>query len=121
MLKSLMRSSLLGTASRGFRAPSLPEITQSTAVSYLSVIDPRDPQTPTQARGVTAITIANTELRPERSKNINLGVVISPTSNASIGLDYYRIRQDGVIVGASMPATSASIKGSTISGITCRC
>jgi len=102
---------LRGTASRGFRAPSLPEITQSTAVSYLSVIDPRDPQTPTQARGVTAITIANTELRPERSKNINLGVVISPTSNASIGLDYYRIRQDGVIGTESAVTTIANEAG----------
>lgn len=97
-----------GTASRGFRAPSLPEITQSTAVSYVSVIDPRDPQTPTQSRGVTAITIANTGLRPERSKNINLGVVISPTSNASIGLDYYRIRQDGVIGTESAVTTIAN-------------
>ena len=99
---------LRGTASRGFRAPSLPEITQSTAVSYLSVIDPRDPQTPTQSRGVTAITIANTELRPERSKNINLGVVISPTSSSSIGLDYYRIRQDGVIGTESAVTTIAN-------------
>ena len=97
-----------GTASRGFRAPSLPEITQSTAVSYVSVIDPRDPQTPTQSRGVTAITIANTGLRPERSKNVNLGVVISPTSNASIGLDYYRIRQDGVIGTESAVTTIAN-------------
>lgn len=97
-----------GTASRGFRAPSLPEITQSTAVSYVSVIDPRDPQTPTQSRGVTAITIANTGLRPERSKNINLGVVISPTSDASIGLDYYRIRQDGVIGTESAVTTIAN-------------
>ena len=40
-----------GTVSRGFRAPSLPEITQSTAVSYVSVLDPRDPITPTQTRG----------------------------------------------------------------------
>ena len=99
---------LRGTASRGFRAPSLPEITQSTAVSYLSVIDPRDPQTPTQSRGVTAITIANTDLRPERSKNINLGVVISPTSSSSIGLDYYRIRQDGVIGTESAVTTIAN-------------
>ena len=88
---------LRGTLSRGFRAPSLPEITQSTAVSYTSVIDARDPITPTQSRGVTAITAANSELRPERSKNLNLGVVISPTSSSSIGIDYYRIRQSGVI------------------------
>jgi len=88
---------LRGTVSRAFRAPSLPEITNSTAVSYGNVIDAKDPLTPTQARGVTVITAANPELRPERSKNLNLGLVISPTASSSIGIDYYRIKQDGVI------------------------
>ena len=88
---------LRGTASRGFRAPSLPEITSSTSVSYGNVIDPRDPITPTQARGITNITVANSALSPERSKNLNLGFVLSPTSTSSIGLDYYHIRTDGVI------------------------
>ncbi|MGK5018255.1 TonB-dependent receptor [Janthinobacterium sp. HLS12-2] len=97
-----------GTVSRGFRAPSLPEITQSTAVSYVSVLDPRDPITPTQTRGVTAITIANTALRPERSNNLNLGVVVSPTSSSSIGLDYYRIKQEGVIGTESATTTIAN-------------
>lgn len=97
-----------GTVSRGFRAPSLPEITQSTAVSYVSVLDPKDPVTPTQTRGVTAITIANTALRPERSNNLNLGVVVSPTSSSSIGLDYYRIKQDGVIGTESATTTLAN-------------
>lgn len=92
---------LRGTVSRAFRAPSLPEITNSTAVSYTGVIDARDPLTPTQSRGVTVMTIANPNLRPERSNNLNLGVVVSPTSNSSIGLDYYRIKQDGVIGTAS--------------------
>ena len=88
---------LRGTVSRGFRAPSLPESTSSTAVSYANVLDPRDPVSPTQARGITNITRANTELTPERSNNLNLGVVIAPTSTSSIGLDYYRIRQKDVI------------------------
>nr|WP_315258560.1 TonB-dependent receptor [uncultured Duganella sp.] len=88
---------LRGTASRGFRAPSLPEITNSTAVSYASVLDPRDPISPTQARGITNITRANADLGPERSNNLNLGFVIAPSKNSSIGVDYYRIRQKGVI------------------------
>ncbi|MGO4380203.1 TonB-dependent receptor plug domain-containing protein [Pseudoduganella sp. RAF19] len=88
---------LRGTVSRGFRAPSLPEITNSTSVSYGSVIDPRDPITPTQARGITNITTANSNLSPERSNNIDLGFVLSPTPTSSIGVDYYRIRTNGVI------------------------
>lgn len=94
---------LRGTVSRAFRAPSLPEITDSTAVSYTGVIDARDPLTPKQSRGVKVMTIANPNLRPERSKNLNLGAVVSPSSSSSssIGLDDYRIRQDGVIGTAS--------------------
>ncbi|NRR33462.1 TonB-dependent receptor [Oxalobacteraceae bacterium] len=88
---------LRGTASRGFRAPSLPEITNSTSVSYGSVLDPRDPVTPTQSRGVTHITRANAGLQAERSSNLNLGLVLAPSSDSSIGLDVYRIRTSGVI------------------------
>ncbi len=88
---------LRATVSRGFRAPSLPEITDSTAVSYTSVVDPRDPISPTQSRGVTLITKANTALRPERSNNLNLGLVVAPGRDSSIGLDYYRIKQKGLI------------------------
>ncbi|MBB5605950.1 MULTISPECIES: TonB-dependent receptor [unclassified Janthinobacterium] len=99
---------LRGTLSRAFRAPSLPEITNSTAVSYGSVIDAKDPVTPTQLRGVTVITAANPALRPERSKNLNLGLVISPTASSSIGIDYYRIKQDGVIGTESSVTTLAN-------------
>src|SRR5450830_1604687 len=88
---------LRGTVSRGFRAPSLPEITNSTSVSYGNVVDPRDPISPTQARGVTNLTIANADLGPERSNNLNLGVVLAPSSRTSIGVDYYRIKTKGVI------------------------
>ncbi|STQ90840.1 TonB-dependent receptor [Iodobacter fluviatilis] len=88
---------LRGSASRGFRAPSLPEITQSSAVSYGAVVDPRDPIAPTKSRGVTNIIAANKDLQPERSNNFNLGFVLSPTNDSSIGLDYYNIKQSGLI------------------------
>jgi len=88
---------LRGTVSRGFRAPSLPEITNSNSVSYGAVLDARDPITPRQARGVTNVTTANAGLRPERSDNLNLGFVIAPSSSSSIGIDYYRIKTRGVI------------------------
>ncbi|MFG6448957.1 TonB-dependent receptor plug domain-containing protein [Roseateles sp. BYS180W] len=86
-----------GNASRGFRAPSLPENTQSTGVSYGSVVDPRDPISPTVARGVTNLTTANPSLKPERSRNFNLGVVVSPDSKTSFGIDYFNILQKDLI------------------------
>ena len=88
---------LRATVSRGLRAPSLPEITNRSAVSYSSVLDPRDPIAPTQTRGVTVITKANAALRPERSDNLNLGFVIAPSADSSVGVDYYRIKQKGII------------------------
>ncbi|WP_266169520.1 TonB-dependent receptor plug domain-containing protein [Dyella subtropica] len=88
---------LRGSYSRGFRAPSLPEITHSTAVSYSSVVDPYDPITPGQRRGYTDVFAANPKLRPERSKNYNAGFVISPTTDTSIGVDYYHIVQHDII------------------------
>ncbi|MFC5741997.1 TonB-dependent receptor plug domain-containing protein [Dyella tabacisoli] len=88
---------LRGSYSRGFRAPSLPEITHSTAVSYGSVVDPYDPVTPGQRRGYTNVYAANPNLRPERSRNYNLGFVLSPGADTSIGVDYYHIVQNGII------------------------
>jgi len=75
----------------------LPEITQSTGVSYGSVVDPRDPVTPNVARGVTNLTTANPNLQPERSRNLNFGVVLSPNAQTSLGIDYFEIRQKGLI------------------------
>ena len=88
---------LRGSFSRGFRAPSLPEITHSTAISYNSVVDPYDPITPGQPRNYTEVFAANPKLQPERSKNYNAGFVIAPSADTSIGLDYYHIVQDGII------------------------
>ncbi len=88
---------LRGSVSRGFRAPSLPEITSSTAVSYGSVKDPYDPVTPNRSVGITQLTTANSGLKPERSTNSNIGIVFSPSSSSSISLDYYRISQNNLI------------------------
>jgi len=88
---------LRANVSKGFRAPSLPEITQSTGVSYGSVLDPRDPISPTVARGVTNLTAANPNLKPERSRNFNLGLVLSPDARSSLSLDYFNILQKDLI------------------------
>ncbi|WP_233492806.1 TonB-dependent siderophore receptor [Chromobacterium sp. ATCC 53434] len=93
----LQSLTLRGTLSRGFRAPSLPEITSSTAVSYGSVQDPYDPVTPGQSLGFTHLVVANPAIKPEHSTNANLGLVFAPSADSSVSIDYYRIRQDDVI------------------------
>ncbi len=89
-------------ASRGFRAPSLPEIAQSTTISYGSVIDPDDPVQPGASRGVTILRAGNPELKAERSSNVNLGLLWSPDADTSLGIDLYRIRQDDLIAPDSV-------------------
>ncbi|QQP96149.1 TonB-dependent receptor [Lysobacter enzymogenes] len=84
-------------ASRGFRAPSLPEIAQSTTISYGTVIDPFDPVQPGASRGVTVLRAGNPDLKAERSSNINLGLLWAPDADTSLGIDVYRIRQDDLI------------------------
>ncbi|WP_251275534.1 TonB-dependent receptor domain-containing protein, partial [Enterobacter hormaechei] len=81
---------LRGSFSRGFRAPSLPEIAPGQTVSYGSVIDPLDPLQPGGSRGVTNIRTGNPDLKAERSRNFNVGAVWSPDGDTSIGLDWYR-------------------------------
>nr|WP_295382195.1 TonB-dependent receptor [Pseudoxanthomonas sp.] len=93
-LESLL---LRGSFSRGFRAPSLPEIAPGQTISYGTVVDPYDPLSPGGSRGVTNVRTGNPDLDAERSKNFNIGAVWSPDADTSIGLDYYRIEQDNLI------------------------
>ncbi|SEH56274.1 iron complex outermembrane recepter protein [Rheinheimera pacifica] len=83
--------------SRGFRAPSLPEISDSNTVSYSSVIDPYDPITPGSSRGFSQFRAGNPDLKAERSTNINAGVIWSVGRHSSIGIDAFRIEQQDVI------------------------
>jgi iron complex outermembrane receptor protein len=87
--------------SKGFRAPSLPEIADSTTISYGAVVDKFDPQEPGARRGYTQLRGGNTQLQPETSVNQNAGIVWSFSRDGSIGLDWYRIRQHNVISGDS--------------------
>ncbi|MET4617290.1 iron complex outermembrane receptor protein [Stenotrophomonas sp. 2619] len=88
---------LRGSFSRGFRAPSLPEIAQGQTISYGSVVDPFDPLAPGGSRGVTNLRTGNPNLEAERSKNYNVGVVWAPDADTSVGVDVYRIEQDNLI------------------------
>jgi len=80
--------------SHGFRAPSLPEISTSSSVSFSTVADPVAGGKQVSA---AVVTEGNPNLRPETSKNLDFGVVLSPTANTSLSIDYYKIFIDHVI------------------------
>lgn len=84
------------TASKGFRAPSLPENSQSAATSFVTVLDPQNPNGPANVT-ISSVSASNPGLSPERSKNYNAGFVFAPDSTSSIGLDFYSIEQKNIV------------------------
>ena len=84
-------------ASKGFRAPSLSENSDSTSISYGSVVDPRDPDLPGSRQNPTFFTVGNTDLKPERTRSYNVGVVLSPWTNTNLSVDYYRIELENLV------------------------
>jgi iron complex outermembrane receptor protein len=82
--------SVRAVGSKGFRAPSLAEGTNSTSLANQTASDPSDPlHRPTEAVGF--ITGGNPNLKPETSKNLDLGFIVSPLKDVNLSVDYYSI------------------------------
>ena len=84
------------TASKGFRAPSLPENSASSATFFQTVTDPLAPGGPAQVN-IAGVFSGNKTLSPERSKNYNAGFVVAPNSTTSFGVDLYSIEQKNLV------------------------
>jgi iron complex outermembrane receptor protein len=90
-----------GSISKGFRAPSLTDLYSPVIQDVTATItDPKDcvgatgfgcNQQFTQSLG------GNTKLKPERSTNLSLGIVLQPTRNISASVDYFDIKIKDVI------------------------
>jgi len=82
---------------RGFRAPSLPEISPSIATFFTTVNDPLFPlNPPTQVSGSFA---GNPNLEPEKSRSTTLGFVWEPSSAFNMGVDFYQITWSNIVIG----------------------
>jgi iron complex outermembrane recepter protein len=84
---------------KGFRAPTLPEITPSQAFAFSTLVDSAACAAGGSCSGAsTSVAFSsNPRLKAEESTNINLGLVFEPTRDWSIGVDYYQIKQINVI------------------------
>jgi iron complex outermembrane receptor protein len=82
---------------RGFRAPSLPEISPSSATFGVSVLDPLT-NLVTQVSGVFA---GNPQLSPEKSRNATIGLVWEPNTSFNIALDWYQITWTNIVASPS--------------------
>ncbi|MFO1272582.1 MAG: TonB-dependent receptor [Rubrivivax sp.] len=88
-----------GAIGRGFRAPSLADLfaPTTTGVTPQGLTDPlrcpttNDPIKDCQTQFPTA-NGGNDQLRPEKSRNINLGIVLEPTKGLSMAVDAFQIR-----------------------------
>jgi len=79
---------------RGFKAPSLPEISPSSAYFFTNITEPTTGLTSQIAGSINA----NPNLEPEKSRSYTVGLVFEPTRNFSASVDYYNIRRSNQVV-----------------------
>ncbi|MBK7660190.1 MAG: TonB-dependent receptor [Betaproteobacteria bacterium] len=94
---------LRGSVGTGFRAPTLSDLFVPNAYPVTSAVsDPvRCPVTgaPSDCEEVVfrAKTGGNPDLKPEKSRQLNVGLVADPAPGLSLALDYYRVRIEDII------------------------
>ena len=90
------------TYARGFRAPALTQVSPGGVQSFQTVTDSircPDGVNPIGSadrtdcsKSVSSLSKANPELKPEKSKSASLGLILQPTKNLDILIDYYNIK-----------------------------
>lgn len=83
---------------KGFRAPTLPEISPSVATFFVQVNDPVTGASGVQISGVFA---GNPNLTAEKSESATAGFIFEPNQNFSVGMNYYRIDWDNIVSSQS--------------------
>ncbi|OWQ91873.1 TonB-dependent receptor [Roseateles aquatilis] len=104
------RIALRSTASNGYRAPSIVQLGYSAFSVQTATVNgqPVDVQQRTLLPGSPiANLIGGTALRPEKSKNVSLGLVWRPSAEASATIDLYQIDIDQRIALSENLTTAA--------------
>jgi iron complex outermembrane receptor protein len=103
-VKSLLLRTSWGT---GFRAPTIYDLQTPLSHGFTvpGLADPvRCPvtQAPSDCDGeFPAVVGGNPNLSPEKSEQFNAGVVLAPTPDVSLTLDYWEIRKKDIVTGIS--------------------
>jgi iron complex outermembrane recepter protein len=100
---------LRGSASTGFRAPTLHQIyAQSTQASFVGGQIALSGLFNNNSKEAYALGIP--KLKPEKSTNLTVGAGLNLTENLSITLDYYNIRiEDRIVYSSSIDPTNFPI------------
>jgi iron complex outermembrane recepter protein len=80
---------------KGFRAPTLPEVSPSKATFFTNIQDP----TNGRVYQIAGIFNNNPNLKAELSTSKNLGLVIEPNKNVSFGITWYELNLKDKIEG----------------------
>jgi iron complex outermembrane receptor protein len=96
---------LRGSAGRGFRAPSLLDLhaPQTTGVTPPGLNDPDRCVGANAGNPLDCVTQfpitngGNPDLKPEKSRNLTAGILLEPTNNVSMALDYFWISLEETI------------------------
>jgi iron complex outermembrane recepter protein len=119
---------LRGTYSQGFRAPSFAENGSSQAGGFVNVSPaqgnpfPANYCSPTYHSAgyclpyaIEALSLANQNIKPERSDSFTFGAIMEPNKIFSATADYYFIKKTNVIEPPNIgPALSAYLSGQPI-------
>ena len=99
-----------GSIGKGFRAPSLTELYQPQTIGVTTPGLKDNARCPTTGNASDCdtqfpITLGgNPSLKPEISTNRTLGIVLEPTNNASLALDYWEVDLKNTIIFGITPA-----------------
>ena len=96
---------LRGTASTGFRAPTLQQQHYSSA-STINVGGVLLPVSALPVDSAAAIALGATPLKPEKSRNLSAGIVVTPIARLNITVDAYQIRiRDRILLSETLQGT----------------
>src|SRR6185312_7895301 len=110
---------LRGTWSKGFRAPAFAENGSSSTQGFITYTPPPAFQAMhgnnayVLPYGLSEFTLANKNIKPEKSKSFTFGVILQPSSWLNVSVDYYNIRKSNLIVQADTSAALANYYAGT--------
>lgn len=107
---------LRGTYSKGFRAPAFAENGSSSTQGFVTYTPPASFQALHGGAGnaynlpysLSEYTLANKNIKPEKSTSFTFGVVVQPTSWLNASVDYYNIKKTNNIVQADTSSALAN-------------
>jgi len=115
--KPMSSLALRSTVSRGFRAPSFPEVSPKVVATFGgSTIDDLArcaagvPDSTCKGVSPTFAATGNPDLKPEKSESITLGMVFDLTAKTSLTADLWQIKRKGLpVTGDAQTAVDAGL------------